>query len=247
MPFLTSRQRLGQVSLTASSSLPDEKAFRLSLVISVLMHLVGLASLFYANMDYTRRNEKIVEIVYQIQARKTKPVKPFTGRGVRSLQPKAGPLAPKILSKRETLATPFVKTAQKQPVSLDSDRKEWRRSPLHEGKRFVSVPLLDSGKISNPKYLNYHEHIRNRIRSRAYLYVDNPQFDVGEVYLTFVLLADGALKQIKIIDQKTAANDYLRMVGLRSVKESSPFPPFPEDLEYPELSFNVIISFKVSE
>lgn len=211
------------------------------------MHILGLASLFYANMDYSRRTEKNMEIIYQTQARQPKQIAKMTGAGVRSLQPKERRVDPKILAKKETLATPFLKSSEKKPVSLESKHKEFRRSPLHEGKRFVSIPLLDSGKISNPKYLNYHEHIRNKIRSRAYLYVNSPEFDVGEVYLTFVLLADGALKQIKIIEEKTDANSFLRTVGLRSVKESSPFPSFPEDLEYPELSFNVIISFKISE
>jgi len=227
--------------------LTQEKVFRLSLIISVLMHILGLASLFYANMDYSRRTERNMEIIYQMQAPPPKAVQRFSGAGVRSLRSQERRVDPKILSKKESLTTPFLKTTQKQPVRLDLDHKELRHNPLYEGKRFVSVPLLDSGKISNPKYLNYHEHIRNKIRNRAYLYVDNPQFDIGEVYLTFVLLSNGVLKQIQIIEDKTAANSFLKTVGLRSVKESSPFPPFPQGLEYPELSFNVIISFKISE
>jgi len=106
---------------------------------------------------------------------------------------------------------------------------------------------LKSEKITNPKYINYHEVIRSKIKNRAYFYVNDPQFESGEVYLTFVLNSDGHLSRIKIIDEKTRANSYLRSVGLRSIKESSPFPTFPSDLAYPELSFNVIISFEVGE
>jgi len=34
---------------------------------------------------------------------------------------------------------------------------------------------------------------------------------------------------------------------LRSIKDANPFPPFPKDLNYPELTFNVVISFEVNE
>ena len=37
----------------------------------------------------------------------------------------------------------------------------------------------------------------------------------------------------------------MKNVGLRSIQESSPFSPFPKDLSYPELTFNVVISFEV--
>jgi outer membrane biosynthesis protein TonB len=114
-------------------------------------------------------------------------------------------------------------------------------------KRHVSVPLLATRKITNPKYINYNDRIREKIRNRAYFYIDDPKFESGEVYLTFVLLADGSLKDLQIIGAKSRANDYLRGVGLRSIKESHPFPAFPGDLNYPELSFNVIISFEVSD
>jgi len=225
----------------------DERLFPASLVLSGLVHLLVLVSLFYANIHYVKQTERNMEIIYQTQVKKAGTVKKMPRRGVKSLRGQAPQPEPHILAKKESLPLPSFQDFQKQPVRLDSLQQKATRMPVREGKRLVSIPLLDSGKISNPKYLNYHEQIRNKIRNRAYLYVDNPQFDVGEVYLTFVLQAGGGLKGIQIIDEKTDANDYLRRVGLRSVKESSPFPPFPEDLTYPELSFNVIISFKVSE
>jgi hypothetical protein len=36
-------------------------------------------------------------------------------------------------------------------------------------------------------------------------------------------------------------------VGVKSVQEAGPFPPFPQDLNYPELTFNVSISFQYKE
>ena len=75
-------------------------------------------------------------------------------------------------------------------------------------------------------------------------YLNDPQFVTGEVYLTFILLSNGTLRDVKIIDEKTTANAYLRNLGLRSIKESNPFPSFPGDLTYPELTFSVVIAFE---
>ena len=113
-------------------------------------------------------------------------------------------------------------------------------------KRSISVPVVATQKITNPNYIGYNDRIRDKIRNRAYFYIDDPQFQQGEVYLTFIVTSDGNLKDLQIIGERTHANDYLRAVGLRSVKESSPFPPFPASLKYPELSFNVVISFQVN-
>ena len=118
-----------------------------------------------------------------------------------------------------------------------------RSNPL-SGKYGVSVPVLQSEKVSNPRYFQYSNMIRQKIKSKAYHYIDNPHFENGEVCLSFSITSAGILKQIRIIDNKTMANDYLRSVSLRSIKEASPFPSFPRDLLYPELSFNVVITFE---
>jgi hypothetical protein len=74
--------------------------------------------------------------------------------------------------------------------------------------------------------------------------VNHPDFEAGKVYLTFVLASNGALQQLQIIENKTFANDYLRTIALKSIKESNPFPPFPKDFDYPEFTFNLLISFQ---
>ena len=83
------------------------------------------------------------------------------------------------------------------------------------------------------------------IKKRAY--ANFSKVETGEVYMTFVVLSDGRLKQVQLIEEKTAAQDYLRQVSLKSVEECNPFPRFPPDLTYPELSFNVVISFELEE
>ena len=153
--------------------------------------------------------------------------------------------AAKLVQKQLSGAA-FIKDTIVRAQRVDiRDKQPLKMTNLVE-KRSITVPLVASQKITNPKYVGYNDRIRDKIRNRAYFYIDDPKFQAGEIYLTFVVTADGNLKDLQIIDDRSNANDYLRTVGLRSVKESSPFPPFPADLPYPELSFNVVISFEVS-
>ena len=92
-------------------------------------------------------------------------------------------------------------------------------------------------------YKSYYQTIRERIRNFAY--VNYLRYGEGEVYLSFILSSDGSLKDIKIFDAKSTNDAYLRDTALKSINDSSPFPSFPKSLAYPELSFNVIISFEV--
>lgn len=147
------------------------------------------------------------------------------------------PLSGSSLMKDKASLAKRIDIPDKQPVTM---------SNLVE-KRSISVPVIASQKITNPMYVGYNDRIRDKIRNRAYFYIDDPQFQAGEVYLTFIVTSDGNLKDLQIIGERSRANDYLRAVGLRSVKESSPFPPFPSDLKYPELSFNILISFEVGK
>jgi len=140
-----------------------------------------------------------------------------------------------------------IKDISKFTGKFKLNKKQSPKIKILDIERRVTVPLFKTDKITNPKYLSYNENVRQRIRQQAYSYVDHPEFDAGEVYLTFVLISDGSLKQTKVIEDKTAANPYLRTIGLRSIKEANPFPPFPKDLNYPELTFNVVISFEVKE
>jgi len=230
---------------------PENRVFSIALSVSLAAHVVLIAALSYTNLQYSRRIKKNMEVVYRAQKavgmKASLPLPDFkTLKEQRLMSPKS--LAEQELARR---LTPNVdKTAIKAGMpkievgKLDKAQKQTLKTPAIEGKRQVSVPFIGAEKINNPKYINYHDRIRNKIKSRAYLYIDNPDFEVGEVYVTFVVAASGEVTAVKIIEEKSQANEYLRGVGLRSVKESSPFPPFPDDLKYPELTFNVIISFE---
>jgi len=106
----------------------------------------------------------------------------------------------------------------------------------------VSIPILKSEKIDTPGYAMYTGIIRDRIRERAY--VNFVKSLGGDVYLTFIIRADGKLVDVQVLQNRTQASEALCSVGIASIREASPFPSFPKELNYPELTFNIQISFQ---
>ena len=110
-------------------------------------------------------------------------------------------------------------------------------------KKKITLPPIDANKIKSPTYLSYYQYVREKIRRAAYQ--NFSKTETGEVYLSFVVSATGALRETIINEDKSSKSSYLRQISLRSLRDSEPFPNFPKDLDYPQLSFNVIISYQI--
>ena len=110
-------------------------------------------------------------------------------------------------------------------------------------KKRIVIPPIDIKKINNPIYVSYYQTVREKIRHCAYN--NFIQAEEGEVYLTFTASSDGNIRDIHLVEEKSSSNPYLRKVGFASIKDASPFPSFPKELDYPQLTFNVIISFEI--
>ncbi len=98
---------------------------------------------------------------------------------------------------------------------------------------------------NNPLYKNYYGIIRENIKKEAYR--NYTKYEEGEVYLSFVISSEGALLDINLFKEKSKASEFLQNVALRSVKNAAPYPKFPAELNYPKLTFNVIISFELGD
>jgi hypothetical protein len=110
-------------------------------------------------------------------------------------------------------------------------------------KKKVTLPPLDLGKFNDPTYSRYYQVVREKIRHAAYQ--NYTRTETGQVYLTFVLAKDGSLQAVKLVEERSTPDVYLREVALRSIREAAAFPVFPAALDYPELTFNIVISFEV--
>ena len=110
-------------------------------------------------------------------------------------------------------------------------------------KKKITLPPVDLEKINNPTYVTYYQLVREKIRRAAYQ--NYSRGETGVVYLAFVISTNGILRDVRLIEEKSSVNYYLRETALRSIRDASPFPAFPKELDYPQLSFNVIISFEL--
>ena len=93
------------------------------------------------------------------------------------------------------------------------------------------------------EYVSYYQVIREKLMRKLkglYRY----HYRKGDVYLFFNLKSDGKLTGFDIDSAKSTKDKMLISIVASSLKQSSPFPQFPKGLDLPELSFNIIISFK---
>ncbi len=122
-------------------------------------------------------------------------------------------------------------------------KPEFTKTDIIAAQKKITLPHVDMDKINNPSYISYYQIVREKIRRAAYRnYIRN---EVGEVYLSFIISKDGDLKEVRLSEEKSSSNPYLQEVSLRSMREASPFPAFPKELDYPQLSFNVVISYEI--
>jgi TonB family protein len=145
---------------------------------------------------------------------------------------------------------PFIDRDASSKSNLQAVRKElpFERPALIKPdiiaiKKKITLPAVDLGKIGSPSYISYYQIVREKIRRAAYQNYNRN--DTGEVYITFIISSAGYLKDVRLIEEKSVAAEYLKVIALNSVKNASPFPNFPKELDYPQLSFNVVISFEV--
>lgn len=220
-----------------------DKPFQIALIFSCLTHVVIFWQNPYINNDLPKAINEI-EITYIPIDKKSDFFKE------EFIKIKNTPNTIEAL--QEKLPPPFIENPQVSKISSSLDtsidlnpQKPQISTKAIEIKKVVQPKLDSQDKIKSPSYLNYYQAIREKIRYHAYQNYDQPE--EGEVYLSFVILRNGSLKEVKIIDEKSSPSPYLKDIALKSMDESSPYTIFPKDLDYPELSFNVIISFQITD
>lgn len=226
----------------------SNKIFYLCFVISCIIHFSVIRSLAAKRIVEPPKKAKQIEVTYhKTPAVKVEKEKPVVEKEAKAITEKPLQKDVKLIKKTSEKFSVFdkeVKDISKFSKKVSLDKKRTPKIKTLDLDRKMSVDLIRSEKITNPKYISYNQTIWQRIRNKAYSYFDKEDFEEGQVYLTFIINAKGDLEAIKIIEDKTFADEYLRSIGMRSVKDSAPFPPFPQDLTYPQLTFNVVISFK---
>jgi len=235
-----------------------EKVLYIALAVSLATHGIIMAQHFNFGSVAAQKTPKVQEISYVKPEKETKPLTP-----VKNITPKK--------HKEELLKLPGNIAAQKTgaapPAFMDSNvlaankgqafrpikdipitdpafsKPSFSKPDIISVKKKITFPPVDLDKISNPTYVSYYQIVREKIRRAAY---DNyTQTEEGEVYCSFVVSSNGDLVDVRLVEERSRANDYLKETTLASIKDAAPFPVFPKDLDYPQLSFNIVISFEI--
>jgi len=222
----------------------SNRVFLTAILISAAVHGVILFQPSNLTLFSREKQDKNVEISY---------LKATQNKDTRSFTVKNQPL-PRVSAKQKTKSSappPFVdKVAlfRQDRYASGLPRPSFSKPALVSPeiiavKKKIVIPPIDIKKINNPIYVSYYQTVREKIRHCAY--INFTQAEEGEVYLTFTVSSDGYIRDIRLVEEKSSPDPYLRKVGFASIKQASPFPNFPKELDYPQLTFNVIISFEI--
>ncbi len=224
----------------------SEKVFQIALLVSVITHGIILFQNPNIHSFPTQKKEQKLEVSY------IKPP-PETKTGLKTQTPvKKEPflrLSSKITADKR-IPPPFIdkesifkgrSAISRQDASFT--KPSFIRPDIIAIKKKITLPAIDMDKINNPSYISYYQIVREKIKRAAYQNYTGRE--VGEVTISFVISDDGYLKELRLIEDKSSPSTYLKEIALRSLKDASPFPNFPKELNYPRLSFNLAITFEI--
>ena len=202
-----------------------------------------------AGLNYFKAGKKnsLIQVSYVKQTKKEK-IKPVP----ESLKMASLPKGSSRISMQKGSPPPFIdidkdsviaKGRMQAPSAPVFVKPALAKPEINAVKKKISLPPVDIDKINNPSYLSYYQIVREKIRRAAYL--NYTRTETGEIYLSFVINNDGVLKEARLVQDKSANSQYLRDIALKSIWAASPFPAFAKELDYQQLSFNVVISFEI--
>ena len=222
--------------------------FYFCVLISSLIHFIAIKSLNANRKLKPPKLSRQIEVTYQkIKQVQVEQKKPEIRREARIVKDKKIKRDVKILKKESDRFSVFdkeVKDISKFAKRVSLDKKRSPKIKTLDGQRKMFVDMVQTEKIQNPIYNDYHTKLRNQIRDKVLQYFEGYMgYEVGKVRIAFIVNAMGELKAIRISEEHTAATERMRELGLQSVRDAFPFTPIPKNLPYAELTFNIEIIF----
>lgn len=142
---------------------------------------------------------------------------------------------------KSTKVPKIAKESLRENKKNESEQKKQQGEARNITEEII-LPKLPKDFPNRKQYLDYYKIVREKIKLYADKnYVGNTQ---GEVFLRFIVLKNGYLKDLTVAQAVKSNNDFLKNIAIKSVRYASPFPKFPDEIKYSELKFNIIIEFK---
>ena len=157
---------------------------------------------------------------------------------------------PKQVEIAKTLASQRILETKRQEPAKERIAKQVANRP---GTNRVSVKISPAkshiaqkteARIRATKdYVSYYQLIRDQIRACLNDHYKT-YYEKQDVYVIFTLRSDGMLQSVKVDESRSTDNQALLDIAVRSVREASPFEPFPKALALPKMTFDLIITFR---
>jgi len=228
----------------------SDKVFPTALILSIITHGIILFQNPNLNLNIFPKDKKepILEVSYVKSPQETQKLKEYPKTALPKKEPflrlsskiTANKINPPPFIDRDNI---FRKSKESISQKYVFTKPAFAKPDIIAVKKKITLPPTDLDKIDNPSYISYYQIVREKIRRAAYQ--NYTRAEVGEAYLSFLIFSDGSLKAVQLIEEKSSPSTYLKEIASRSIKEASPFPNFPKELDYPQLSFNVVISFEI--
>jgi len=223
----------------------ENRFFKYTLFFSLLVHVLVIAQFPRRKAPGNHKPFKSIEITYHQPISKVKPEEksvPKQPPRREELKQTAG-----VLSRKVPNSDFLVKDVSKTFQEMRPLKKQIVRLKEPQIKKRVIILSGEAKQISNPKYRSYNQIVHQKIQRQANINSEGI-YNTGEkVRVTAIIDSKGILKQVKIIEDNSTTDQKLWDFSRKIVEEAAPFPPFPIDLKYPELSFSFDINFKDDE
>ena len=232
----------------------NNRIFLFALIASLTLHGVFFLQAASLNLFSWKKENAKIEVSYLKSPRESNNFsKPVSRRSGRQEFPKL----PLRITTDNRLPPQYGNEARNNPFNKDKGniplnstftkpaftKTTFAKPEISMSKKRINLPAVDTDKINSPSYISYYQIVREKIRRAAYQ--NYSRTEVGEAYVTFIISNDGTMKESRLVSEKSSSSPYLKEIALKSIREATPFPNFPKELDYPQLSFNVIISFEI--
>jgi outer membrane biosynthesis protein TonB len=101
--------------------------------------------------------------------------------------------------------------------------------------------------MANPEtrglFADYFGTVKARIQQKLREKCAGREVGRGSVDLAFILLADGRLHKVYVMDRSSNADSQLKQLAIESLRESAPFVDFPSDFNARQIAFNLTVYF----
>ena len=223
-----------------------DRVFEIALLLSIIAHGIILFQNPNLYKPPHKEKEQQLELSYVKPPQETKRAE----RSEKLLKREPFLNMPPKISLDKRIPPPFIdkenilKPNKITPLrNLDFAKPSVAKLDILAIKKKITLPPIEMNKINNPSYISYYQIVREKIKRAAYQNYTGKE--IGEITISFVISNDGVLKDLLLLEERSSTSEYLKEIALRSVKDASPFPNFPKELDYPGLTFNLAIIFEI--